>query len=120
MPKSHHLELYHYWLAQRGPRAMPARSDLNPGDIPALLPHLMLVDKVADCFRYRLIGTGVTREVGHDATGSFVGSYISTTAPEVSASAQAIYDHVFTTAHPNFSAGEFETKSGAPYSVSID
>jgi hypothetical protein len=98
---------------------MPARSDLNPGDIPALLPHLMLVDKVDDRFRYRLVGTAVEQSVGHDATGSFVGSYLSNTAPEVAASALAIYDRVFTTAHPNFSTGEFDTKSGTPYNMSL-
>lgn len=98
---------------------MPARDDLNPGDIPAVLPHLMLVDKLADGFRYRLVGTSITREVGYDATGRFVGSYVGITAPAVAASAQAIYDHVFTTAHPIFATGEFAIKTDAPFNLSL-
>ncbi len=47
-PVTHHLDLYAYWRATRGHRMMPARGDLNPGDIPTLLPHLILVDKVDD------------------------------------------------------------------------
>jgi hypothetical protein len=67
---------------------MPARRDLDPGDIPALLPYLMIVDKVDDGFRYRLVGTATAREIGHDPTGSIVGSY----ALECAAAARAIYE----------------------------
>jgi hypothetical protein len=119
MPPSHHLELYYYWLARRGLRSMPARGDLNPGDIPALLPHLMLVDKLADGFRYRLVGSSITREVGHDATGSLVGSYVGITTPAVAASVNGIYDRVFTSARPIFSTGEFTARTGALFSLSL-
>jgi hypothetical protein len=114
-----HLDLYNYWLAHRGSRSIPARSDLDPRDIPALLSQLMLIDKDVEGFRYRLVGTSITREVGYDATGSFVGSYVGITTPAVAASVQAIYGHVFTTAHPNFSTGEFMTKSGACFNLSL-
>jgi hypothetical protein len=119
MPISHHLSLYSYWLAKRASRSMPARSDLDPGDIPALLPHLMIVDKVEDRFRYRLVGTAVVRDVGHDATGSLIGSYICSAAPESAASAQAIYERVFATARPAFATGGFKTTSGAPHNMSL-
>ena len=98
MAISHHLDLYRYWLAKRASRTMPARRDLDPGDIPALLPYLMIVDKVDDQFRYRLVGTATAREIGHDPTGSIVGSY----ALECAAAARAIYERVFTTARPTF------------------
>ena len=90
---------------------MPARRDIGAGDIPALLPYLMIVDKLGDQFRYRLAGTAVAREIGHDPTGSFVGASVST--PEAAAAARAIYERVFATAHPVFSTGEF-TISQAP------
>jgi hypothetical protein len=48
----------------------PARSDLDPADIPALLPYMMLVEKVDDHFRWRLVGTAAVREIGRDLTGS--------------------------------------------------
>jgi hypothetical protein len=114
-PISHHLDLYRYWLAKRGRRAMPARSDINPGDIPTLLPYLMLVDKADGQFRWRLAGTAVVQEVGREPTGSVVGSYSSTTA----AAARAIYERVFTTACPIFAAGEFKITSHAVHNMSL-
>jgi hypothetical protein len=89
-PISHHLDLYRHWLAKRGSRSMPARSDLNPGDICPLLPYLTIVDKVDGQFRWRLVGTAAVQEFGHDPTGGFVGSYL--TEPESAAAARAIYE----------------------------
>jgi hypothetical protein len=89
---------------------MPARSDINPGDIWPLLPYLTIVDKVDGQFRWRLIGTAVAQEFGYDPTGVFVGSYLAD--PGSAAAARAIYERVFTTAHPVFGAGEFKTLSG--------
>jgi len=65
------LQLRDYWLALRGTRAMPARPDIDPVHIPALLPHVILVDVIGapPVFRYRLIGTGVTEMANRDATG---------------------------------------------------
>lgn len=52
-----------YWHARRGDRAMPARKDIDPIDLPSLLSHLVLVDVVdrGVDFRMRLVGT-VVRE----------------------------------------------------------
>ena len=112
VPIWHHFDLYRYWVDKRSSRTMPARSDLNPADIPALLPHLMIVDKVDGQCRWRLVGTAAVREVGREPTGTFVGSHIST-APETVAAVRATYERVFTTAHAIFSTGELEVKSGA-------
>ena len=75
---------------------MPARRDLDPCDIPKLLPYVMIVDNVDDRLRWRLVGTAVAREAGRDLTDSNVGFYDST--PEAAAGARAIYERVFTTA----------------------
>jgi hypothetical protein len=53
------LDLYTYWLSKRGARVMPARTDIDPADIPQLLPYLTIAEKAGDQFRYRLKGTGV-------------------------------------------------------------
>jgi hypothetical protein len=115
-PISHHLDFYRYWLAKRDGPGMPARSDLNPCDIPKLLPYLTIVDKIDGQFHYRLAGTAVSQELGRDLTGSFVGSYV--TPPEYAAALRAIYERVFTGARPIFTTGEYKAKSGAIHSVS--
>jgi hypothetical protein len=113
---SHHLDLHHYWLSKRAGRAMPARSDLNPDDIPALQPYLGIADHVIGQFRYRLFGIAAAQQLGYDLSGNFVGSYVST--PESAAALRAIYERVFATAHPVFATGEYKTKWGAILDIS--
>ena len=96
---------------------MPARSDIDPADIPALLPYVMLIEKAGNQFLYRLVGSGVVREVGHDATGTYVGSYLS--VPEQAEEAQAVFARVFVLAKPVFASGEFILKSGASLALSL-
>ena len=50
-----------YWESIRGDRAMPRRSDLDPAEIPRLLPFAMLVDALENPrdFRFRLVGTEI-------------------------------------------------------------
>lgn len=63
------------WNAARGDRRMPARRDIDPVDLPAvLLPHLLLIDvehEPARRFRWRLIGTAITARLGRDMTGQY-------------------------------------------------
>jgi hypothetical protein len=94
---------------------MPARCDINPADIPALLPYLMIAGKINGQFRWRLVGTAAVRAIGRDPTGSIVGSYYGT--PETAAAARAIHERVFTTARPVFATGEL--KSGAVTNMSL-
>jgi hypothetical protein len=96
---------------------MPARSDIDAADIPKLLPHLMIVEKGGDQFRYRLIGTAINRNVGYEATGETVGSYLA--APEAAAEARAIFLRVFTAACPVFATGEFTFKAGLHLKMSL-
>ena len=64
--------LHRYWLSKRGGRAFPARADIDPTEIPTLLPHVLLVDVLdgGQRFRFRLVGTAVAR--GRDPTGRFL------------------------------------------------
>jgi hypothetical protein len=115
-PVSHHLDLYGYWLAKRGARTMPARGDIEPGEICALLPHLTILDKADGQFRYRLHGSASARELGRDLTGGIVGSYVST--PQSAVAIRVVCERVFARAYPVFATAEFEVKSGITYNIS--
>lgn len=71
-------QVYAYWTAKRGARAMPSRADITPADLKAALPYLILTDVVrgdpgsAIRFRYRLFGTAAAAAFGMDPTGRFV------------------------------------------------
>jgi hypothetical protein len=66
-------QAFDYWLGKRAGRRMPRRADLDPIDIPRLLPHVMLTEVVGPRrFRYRLIGTEIQLAQGIHATGRFV------------------------------------------------
>ncbi len=66
--------LFDYWREKRGDGAMPARADLDPLEIPTLLPIIGLVDVLdgGARFRYRLIGTEIVDVDGYDPTGRFL------------------------------------------------
>ncbi len=71
--KSERLRLlYDYWLRIRpAPDRLPGRAHLDPLDIPAILPWIILFDMgqgPADT-RYRLVGTQIVERVGRDFTG---------------------------------------------------
>lgn len=67
-------ELHEYWLSRRAGRAMPRRADINPADIPHLLPAIALVDIEPEPFRvrYRVVGTRLVQDMGHDFTGFYL------------------------------------------------
>lgn len=62
--------IHAYWCNLRRDRPMPARADIDPAEIPKILPYLMLTDVLENGqFRYRLIGTEVERSFGAPVTG---------------------------------------------------
>lgn len=65
--------LDHWRKICRG-RPMPDRADLDPLDIPDLLPCIVLLDVCRDPpdFYYRLIGTQVAGSLNKDHTGSLM------------------------------------------------
>jgi hypothetical protein len=60
-----------YWNSKRGNRSMPARRDIDPVEVPALLPNLQLIELVGSRYRYRLIGTELVYANGRDYTGQY-------------------------------------------------
>jgi len=68
-------QLYAYWRRITPVEAeLPGRQHIDPCDIPALLPHVWLLDVAPDPRdnRYRLIGTAVANGVGKDYTGKIL------------------------------------------------
>lgn len=64
-------QLYDYWLARSESGLMPRRADINPADIPRLLPFISLID-VGDRLeqsRVRLAGTRLRDVFDREITG---------------------------------------------------
>lgn len=66
--------LYRYWDEKRAGRRFPARSDIDPTDLPYLLGWLNLIDVLHNPlrFRYRLQGTKLVWHTGFEMTGKFL------------------------------------------------
>ncbi len=64
-------KLYAYWQSKCGGRSMPRRQDIDPLDIPGLLPNLLLMDTAEELgkFKFRLFGTELCKQFGEDRTG---------------------------------------------------
>lgn len=85
---------------------MPARDDIDPVDLKPLLPHLILIDVVADERRYvyRLVGTHEVSMRGSDPTGVAVkDAYYAETADET----LAYLDRVVSTREPVLYRGTY-------------
>ena len=92
--------LWRYWDAKRGRRQMPLRRDIEPAEIPRLLPHLQLVDRIAGKgFRYRLTGSAIAQGYGFDGTGKFTQEILTPARHKI---ASGHYSLVFDTGRPLF------------------
>jgi hypothetical protein len=108
----HTRVLYDYWREKCGDRRMPARSDLDPTEIPSgVLPGISLVDVVPDERRYvyRLVGTGDVEVRGHDPTGkSVLEGFFGPSAED----ALGRYDRVVSTRAPFLDPVPFTAPNG--------
>ncbi|PCJ69716.1 MAG: hypothetical protein COA62_09385 [Rhodobiaceae bacterium] len=67
-------ELFNYWSTKLNGKTMPSRRDIDPIEIPTLLPDILLIDvdrtdKLR--FKIRLAGTGVVHFIGKEPTGKY-------------------------------------------------
>jgi|SRR5579864_4627300 len=115
-PISVHVDLFRYWDSKRAGRTMPAKRDIDPTEIPQLIPHIAIIDRIEDRFRYRLVGTTISQELGKELTGQLVGSYVG--PAHYAAAVIDIYEHVFATRTPVFTTGEYRTASDLTQSIS--
>lgn len=84
-------QAYAYWRAKAGDRPMPSRADIDPTDIPQLLPDVMLVERLdGGRYRYRLIGTENASAQGVNATGRFLDEVLP--GPGYAAHVLSLYD----------------------------
>lgn len=67
-------ELHSYWETKRGGRAMPRKADIDPAEIKALLPYVLIGEFAGEParLRYRLVGTEVVSVYGVDFTGRWL------------------------------------------------
>ncbi len=72
-------QVYDYWQAKRAARPMPSRRDIDPAELKAVLPYLVLTDVTdgGSRFRYRLFGTAMVQAFGMDPTGRYVDEVMS-------------------------------------------
>jgi hypothetical protein len=68
--------LLRYWKRLRGTRAFPSWTEIDPGDIKPILPHVLVVGIEQAPFRalYRLVGTEIVRFAKFDFTGHYADS----------------------------------------------
>jgi hypothetical protein len=64
--------LMRYWSEKCGERAMPFRRQIEPTEIPGLLPIVLLADVAAVGPRMRLLGTEATNAYGRETRGSAI------------------------------------------------
>lgn len=100
------VTLFDHWLARRGTKIAMLRADLDPTEIPRLLPHLIL-SEVGDggrAIRYRLVGTDIVTAHGFDYTGKTIEQL--TTGATV-AFTQELYGIIVQQGVPVYSEGSF-------------
>jgi hypothetical protein len=94
---------YAYWQSRCGGERAPLRADIDPIDIPRLLPNVLLIDVIgqpAYDFHYRLLGTAIVEVDGVD----YKGSHLSEMVPSTEA-----FHHIWQH-HLNASAGMVELR----------
>ncbi len=87
---------------------MPRRRDIEPTEIPRLLPHLQLIE-VAEGgarFRYRLTGTALVTAFGKEYTGSYLDELFT---GEELAYARHVYSTVCARRQPVFLRNRYST-----------
>ncbi len=73
------LALYSWWCRKGGPDRVPDRSEVDPAELKALLPNILIAEVEHEPFRikYRLSGTKVTEITGLDISGHYLDELLS-------------------------------------------
>lgn len=91
--------LHAYWNGKRGDRFAPTRAEIDPTEIPHLLP-IMAISQVLEPPRryvFRLVGTRLQAMLGRDLTGRWLDEVAYPDALEV---ARREFDHVVDAGEP--------------------
>jgi hypothetical protein len=67
-------QLFEYWQSKCRDGRPPRRADIDPTEIPQLMPNVLIVDIEQDPFRvrYRLVGTEIVEATGFEFTGRYL------------------------------------------------
>lgn len=90
--------LYEYWLSKHRDGKLPGRSDIDPLDIPDLLPIFILIDveKGGDGgprFRVRLTGTKLVDRMGEETAGKLIEeAFLESQAKEINAAYRRVVE----------------------------
>jgi hypothetical protein len=70
--------LFVYWRSKCRDGRIPRRADIDPAEIPALTPNILIVDIEQEPFRvrYRLVGTKIVEATGFEFTGKYLDEII--------------------------------------------
>jgi hypothetical protein len=98
--------LWLYWQSKRGMRAMPRRAEIDPAEIPRLLPYLQIVERNAGRFRYRLAGSAIVEAYGRELTGKFIDEVIPAHRLAI---AEHHYSTVYDSGRPIFARNNYVT-----------
>lgn len=106
--------LYDYWDSLREGDGLPARSRLDPVDIPwTVLPHVMLIDVESGetdfRLKVRLMGTAIRDGFGEEATGQDIEEmdFGELRAPIIASFRQVVNTH-----EPDYIHGEYTKSDG--------
>lgn len=96
---AHLRQLLHYWCGKRKPGAIPSRKDIDPIEIPRLMPYVALVDVLRDPldYRYRLAGTKLVEMTGYDRTGLRMREFFT---PQAVAATEVLLTRLIATREP--------------------
>lgn len=76
-----------YWRRHAVNGLVPQRSQINPAEIPGILPWLLVLEVsrfgASAEYRYRLAGTGCTEIFGVDYTGKSLGDHLTPEGTEI-------------------------------------
>jgi hypothetical protein len=99
-----------YWTGKCGSRTMPRRADIDPTEIPSLLPYLFIAEIHHPLrFRFRLVGTAICQRWGENPTGKWLDEL------SFDGERQAVmeqYASVPQTSAPRFDVAEFVNERG--------
>ena len=117
-PNSPIRDAYNYWLSLSNNGRVPTRQSIDPTAISVeTVPHIVLIDVEygpEQRFRYRLVGTGVTRIFGADYTGNYLDEMDQ---GQVFGRIQAFYSLVCKDQQPSMLYGSYLAKSGIAFDV---
>lgn len=105
------VELHGYWAGVRRGRECPVRSDIDPIEIPHLLPHLAITEIVEDQstgrkfrIRYRLAGTQIEQYFGCSLTNQYLDDLIQGPFTDF---IESLYSELIRTRLPHYSESTF-------------